>query len=112
MTNYMRTIGTICIVVCTLCVVWGMIGMAYTVPSETQQYRFDGVYAAEGTVFTVKDGQLVLIGGSNFSVAQPLRRIVNLSLWGLCFLMTLLCGIILLRFTKKRGTDGQEIRVE
>jgi hypothetical protein len=115
MRNQIKTIGVICIVACVLCVVWGMVGMAYAIPSEAQQYRFDGVYAVEGTVLTVKNGQLVLIGGSNFAVDRPVRRIVNLSLWGLCFLMTLISGVVLLRLAKYGSitvTTAKEIRID
>jgi hypothetical protein len=109
-----KTVGTVCIIVFTLCMVWVTIGMAYAIPSEAQQYRFDGVYAAEGTVFTVKGGQLVLIGGSSFAVDQPICRIINLSLWGMCCLATLISGIVLLRVAKHgliAETNANEVRI-
>jgi hypothetical protein len=100
-----KKLGMICIVVCVACVLWAMITMAYTVPSAASQYRFDGVYAAEGTSLMVKNGELVLIGGSNFSVDRPLRRIVDLCLSGLCFLTTLGCGIFLLLREKQAAKN-------
>jgi hypothetical protein len=115
MTNQIiKRVGNVCIIVFTLCMVWVMIGMAYAIPSEARQYRFDGVYAAEGTVFTVKGGKLVLIGGSSFAVDQPIRRIINLSLWGMCCLTTLISGIVLLRLAKHgpfAGTNANEVRI-
>jgi hypothetical protein len=104
-----KILGIICITVCTVCILWAMITMAYTVPSAAHQYRFDGVYAANGTCLTVKKGELVLIGGSNFSVDRPLRRVVNLCLNGLCFLTTLTCGIFLL--LREKRADKNVIRI-
>jgi CDP-diglyceride synthetase len=101
MAKQLKLTGIICIIACLLCIIWGMINMAYMIPNQTPQYRFDGVRAANGTVFAVKEGRLDLISGSNFSADRPLRRFVNLCLWGLCFLMTLLSGVIFLRLVKK-----------
>jgi CDP-diglyceride synthetase len=101
MAKQLKLTGAICIIVCLLCMIWGIVNMIYIIPNNAQSYRFDGIRAANGTVLAVKDGQLDLISGSGFSVDRPLRRFVNLSLWGLCFLMTLLSGLIFLRLGKK-----------
>jgi hypothetical protein len=105
MANHFKTIGTVCIIAGVLYAIWGMIGMAYSVPVEAHQYRFDGVYAAEGTVLTVRDGQLVLIGGTNFSVDQPIRRIIDIGLNRFCFLMTMISGAVLLRLAKTKSNS-------
>jgi hypothetical protein len=100
--RHLKLIGIICMVVGLLCAVWVMIEMTYTIPGETHQYRFDGVYASNGTVLMVKTGKLVLIGGTGFAVDHPLRRMVDLGLWGMCFVMTVVSGIVLLRLSKRK----------
>jgi hypothetical protein len=92
-----RTMGIICLTLCGIWILQGLFGMTYTTVSGPNEYRFDGVRAAEGTTLTVKDGQLELAGGGHFSVDTPLRRIVDQSLSGLFFLATLGAGIMLLR---------------
>jgi hypothetical protein len=90
-----KVMGTICLTVCGLCILWLLITAFYSVVGSTGDYCFDGVRAAEGTTFTVKNGQLELVSGSHFSVDTPLRRQLDLIFGGLCFLTTLLAGIAL-----------------
>jgi len=97
----MKTLGIICLIICGLSVFWVGLGAVYTPLEEPNQYRFDGVYAAEGTTLTVKNGELSLVNGLGFSVDQPIRRFIELSLWGLCFLMASISGIVLLRVDRK-----------
>jgi hypothetical protein len=95
-----KTMGIICLAVCGLCILWVMFAWCYSVVGGANDYRFDGVRAAEGTTFTVKNGQLELVSGSHFSVDTPLRRQLDRIFGGLCFLTTLLAGITLLRSVK------------
>jgi hypothetical protein len=97
----MKAVGIISLIICGLSVIWAGIGAFYTAAEEPYQYRFDGVYAAEGTTLAVKNGELSLVSGMGFSVDQPLRRIIDQTLWGLCFLMSLTSGIFLLRLDQK-----------
>lgn len=96
-----KTIGIICLVVCGVFILWGIFGLAYTTAGGPNEYRFDGVRAAEGTTLTVKNGELELVNGRHFSMDRPFRRIMDQTLWGLCFLMTLIAGITLLRLANK-----------
>jgi hypothetical protein len=96
-----KTMGIICLTVCGLCILWVMFTACYSIAGDAGDYRFDGVRAAEGATFTVKNGQLELVSGSHFSVDTPLRRLMDQSFGGLCFLTTLLAGITLLRTAKK-----------
>jgi len=91
-----KTIGIICLVVGGVCILWGIFALAYTTAGGPKEYRFDSVRAAEGTTLTVKNGELHLVNGGHFSMDRPLRRIVDQTLGGLCFLMTLIAGITLL----------------
>jgi hypothetical protein len=95
-----KTMGIICLAVCALYILWVMFAACYSIVGGTVDYRFDGVRAAEGTTFTVKNGQLELVSGSHFSVDTPLRRRLDQISGGLCFLTTLLAGITLLRTVK------------
>jgi len=101
----MRTIGIICLAACVLSIFWIALGAFYTPVGESNEYRFDGVHAAEGTTLTVKDGKLELVGGMGFSVDQPLRRIIDHTLWGMCFLTSLISGIGLLWMHKRPKQD-------
>lgn len=102
-----KTTGIICLVVCGICILWGIFALTYSTAVGPKEYRFDGVRAAEGTMLTVKNGELQLVGGGHFSVDRPLRRIMDQILWGLCFLMTLIAGITLLALAKKPGAAGK-----
>jgi hypothetical protein len=96
-----RIMGIICLTVCGLCILWVMFTACYSIAGDAGDCRFDGVRAAEGTTFTVKNGQLELVSGSHFSVDTPLRHRLDQIFGGLCFLTTLSAGITLLRSAKK-----------
>lgn len=96
-----KTMGIICFTVCGLCILWVMFTACYYIAGNPGDCRFDGVRAAEGTSFTVKNGQLELVNGSYFSVDTPLRHRLDQIFGGLCFLTTLSAGITLLRSAKK-----------
>jgi len=102
-----KCIGLFCVTACALCVVWLAFIPYLTVAHPEDAVRFDNVRAVEGTVLTVKDGNLVPLEGGALGVGKPLGRYINNSLWGLCFVGCFLGGLSLLTSAKKRCSERQ-----
>ncbi len=97
--------GLFCVIVCVLCVAWLAFIPYLTIPDAEGAVRFDNVRVVEGTILTVKDGNLVPLEGGALCVGKPLGRYINNSLWGLCFAGSLLGGLLLLVSERERRKE-------
>lgn len=108
-----KTTGIFCLLVCGLCILY-LMSSFYLSPSVagSKMHHFYGVSAQEGTMITVANGELCLVGnGGLLSIDAPLKHVMSSSLLWLCFLMTLISGIVLLKVGSDRIPSSKKSQI-
>lgn len=106
MKKFFKIIGISCLAICVFCTVYFLFKLYFiTTLGGNQIHQFYGVSAQEGTLLTVLNGNLCLAKNASgfLSVDSPLIHTIEVILWSLCFLFTLISGIVFIRLGNKKN---------
>ena len=106
-----RATGICCLIICGFCILVVLSIRFFSPEAKNANYfHFNGVTVQEGTTLTVADGKLIQTGSKAgfFSVEEPFKRTMKNSLWGLCFIASLIGGMVLLQTSKELKSLPEE----
>lgn len=110
MEKVVKATGICCLIVCGFCILTILSIRLFSPEADNVNYHHFYVTIQEGTTLTVANGKLTQTGnGAGFySVDKPFKRYLKNSCWGLCFLASLIAGMVLLQAAKELNLPSEE----
>lgn len=111
MEKLVKATGICCLLVCGFCILAILFIRVFSPEAKNANYfHFNGITVQEGTTLTVADGKLIQTGGKTgfLSIEEPFKRKMKNSLWGLCFLTSLIGGMVLIQASKELKPQSNE----